>query len=142
MTPEGAGAGEGAEGSRLKHAFATPGAGSPKTALVQSTPPVNCLGLVKVPFAPYTTSRVSLKEQRPPSLAQKVHDESGGEAEEEEGEEAAAEEEEEGEGAEGLALGAETTTAVAAEVAAAEPFRLLAVTMTRNVRPRSAEARP
>src|SRR5947199_8706330 len=73
-----AGGGRGVEGSRVKHAFAASGTGSPKTVLVQSTPPVNCLGLVNFPFAPYTTSLVSLKEQRPFSLAQKVHDESGG----------------------------------------------------------------
>src|SRR5438093_191264 len=115
MTPVGAGAG--AAGSRLKHAFATPGAGSAKTVLLQSTPPVNCLGLVKLPFAPYTTSSVSLNEQRPPSLAQNVHDEPG------------------------PATVVAVTTAVAADVAAVDPLRLLAVTDTRIVEPTSAATR-
>ena len=45
-----------------------------------------------------------------------------------------------GEGADGLESGA-VTTAVAADVAAADPLRLLAVTRTRAVAPASAVAR-
>jgi hypothetical protein len=37
---------------RVSHHFRTPESGSPKTALLQATPPVNVLGAVKVPFAP------------------------------------------------------------------------------------------
>ena len=37
---------------RVSHHLTTPGSGSPKTVLLQATPPVNVLGLVKVPFAP------------------------------------------------------------------------------------------
>jgi hypothetical protein len=52
---------------------------------------------------------VSLNEQRALSFAHKVHDESGG------------------------AAVVAVTTAVAADVAAADPLRLLAVTMMRSV---------
>jgi hypothetical protein len=54
---------------------------------------------------------VSLNEQCPFSFAQNVHDESGGTIPVEEA----------------------VTTAVAADVAAADPLRLLAVTMMRSV---------
>jgi hypothetical protein len=53
---------------------------------------------------------VSLNEQRALSFAQKVHDESGG-----------------------TTTVVAVTTAVAADVAAADPLRLLAVTMMRTV---------
>jgi hypothetical protein len=58
---------------------------------------------------------VSLNEQRPPSFAQNVHDESG------------------------AATVAAVTTAVAADDAVAEPAELLAVTDTRIVKPTSPE---
>ena len=60
---------------------------------------------------------MSLKEQRAFSLAQKVHDESGG------------------------AIAVAVTTAVAADDAVAEPAELLAVTETRIVELTSAEPR-
>jgi hypothetical protein len=60
---------------------------------------------------------VSLNAQRPFSLAHKVHDESGG------------------------ATPVAATTAVAADVAVAEPAELLAVTDTRIVEPTSPEPR-
>jgi hypothetical protein len=60
---------------------------------------------------------VSLNEQRPPSFAQNVHDESG------------------------AATVVAVTTAVAADDAVAEPAELLAVTDTRIVEPTSAEPR-
>jgi hypothetical protein len=60
---------------------------------------------------------VSLNEQRALSLAQKVHDESGG------------------------VTAVAVTTAVAADDAVAEPAELLAVTDTRIVEPTSAAAR-
>jgi hypothetical protein len=62
---------------------------------------------------------VSLNEQRPPSFAQKVHDESGGV----------------------IAVVVAVTTAVAADDAVAEPAELLAVTDTRIVKPTSPEPR-
>jgi hypothetical protein len=37
---------------RVSHHLRVPRRGSPKTVLLQSTPPVNVLGAVKVPFAP------------------------------------------------------------------------------------------
>jgi len=36
----------------VSHHLRTLGTGSPKTELLQATPPVKVLGLVKVPFAP------------------------------------------------------------------------------------------
>lgn len=36
----------------VSHHLVTPTVGSPKTVLLQSTPPVKVLGLVNVPFAP------------------------------------------------------------------------------------------
>ena len=38
--------------ARVSHHLSVPLSGSPKTALLQSTPPVNVLGAVNVPFAP------------------------------------------------------------------------------------------
>jgi hypothetical protein len=40
------------DAGRISHHFFTPEMGSPKTVLLQSTPPVNVLGLVHWPFAP------------------------------------------------------------------------------------------
>jgi hypothetical protein len=37
---------------RVSHHLRTPGTGSPKTALLQATPPVNAFGAVNLPFAP------------------------------------------------------------------------------------------
>jgi hypothetical protein len=38
--------------ARVSHHLRVPWSGSPKTVLLQSTPPVNVRGAVKVPFAP------------------------------------------------------------------------------------------
>ena len=56
--------------ARVSHHLFTPEMGSPKTAVVQSTPPVNVLGLVHLPFAPKWTSIVPVKAQRLFSQAQ------------------------------------------------------------------------
>ena len=48
----------------VSHDLTTPEDGSPKTPLLQSTPPVNTLGLVNLPFAPYWTSSVPVNAHR------------------------------------------------------------------------------
>jgi hypothetical protein len=40
------------ETGRVSHHLRTPGDGSPNTALLQSTPPVNTFGVVNLPLAP------------------------------------------------------------------------------------------
>ena len=72
----GAGAGDEALES-IAHCFATPGAGSPNTALVHAVPPVNVWKAYKL-FAPYRTCCVPLNAHVPPSFAQTLQPEVGG----------------------------------------------------------------
>src|SRR5207244_2796325 len=57
---------------RVSHHLRTPGSGSPKTELLQATPPVKVRGVVKVPFAPKLTWSEPEKEHCVFSQAQKV----------------------------------------------------------------------